>query len=123
MALPTPEEIQGSMSAPDQAPAPEVGVPSPEYAAPKALEAVPAEPEASAPVSEPLQSVSASDEIPEEVVGQLQHFVDVAFSDGPDAAAEEVRKTGNPALIDAVHATLSELHNELEARGKMKPAA
>ena len=123
MALPTPEEIQGGMSAPEQPRAPEGGAPTPEVYSPEAPESASAEPHVSSPAGEPLHSVGAHEGIPDELVGQVQHFVDVAFSDGPETAAEEVRKTGNPALIDFVHETLSELHKELEERGKMKPAA
>ncbi|HXK36887.1 MAG TPA: hypothetical protein VJ553_04880 [Candidatus Paceibacterota bacterium] len=122
MAIPTPEE-EGALVPAEEPAVPEQAPTVPEYA--------PAEPETppvpmvpKVDVSAPSPIAEANPAVPEELMPQVQELVDVAFNEGTTTAVEKARATGNAALIDALHATLSEpeMHDALESRGKL-PAA
>lgn len=106
---------------PDQVPAVPEGAPTaPEYVPVEPTpQTVPEVPET--PVVEAMPGAAVSTAVPEELVEQVQQLVDTAFTKGVPAAVDEARKIGNPALVDALHATLSEpaMHDALESRGKL----
>ncbi len=55
---------------------------------------------------------------------QVQALVNVAFTQGVPQAIGQAVKTGNAALVDALHDVLAdELHQELIARQKLQPVA
>ncbi len=56
---------------------------------------------------------------------QIQQLVNKAFAESPEKAVQDARATGNPALVDALHAALTEptVHDELVKRHKVQPAA
>jgi len=58
------------------------------------------------------------------LAGTVQQLVQVAFTQGVGAAVEQAVRTGNAALVDALHDILAdELHAELIARQKVAPVA
>lgn len=58
------------------------------------------------------------------LASQVQALVDVAFTGGVQQAIQQATKTGNAALVDALHDILAdELHAELLSRQKLSPAA
>lgn len=58
------------------------------------------------------------------LAGTVQQLVQVAFTQGVGAAVEQAVRSGNAALVDALHDILAdELHAELLARQKVAPAA
>jgi hypothetical protein len=60
---------------------------------------------------------------PQELTKQVQELVNIAFTDSPEKAIQQARDSGSPALMDALHAALSEasVHEELIRRGKVQP--
>ncbi len=74
----------------------------------------------------PVSSASGSD-VPSwqdpAIAGAVQGLVNVAFTQSIQAAIAEAAKTGNPALMDALHDVLAdELYRELLNRQKVIPA-
>jgi hypothetical protein len=54
---------------------------------------------------------------------KVQELVNVAFTESPEAAARQAEKSGDHALIDALHGALSgPLHQQLLDRQKLAPA-
>lgn len=57
------------------------------------------------------------------LAGPVQELVNVAFTQGLQQAVDKAVKSGNPALIDALHDVIvDQLHQELLNRQKLQPA-
>ncbi len=57
------------------------------------------------------------------LAGLVQELVNVAFTQSLQQAIDQAMKSGNPALIDALHDVLvDQLHQELLNRQKLQPA-
>jgi len=57
------------------------------------------------------------------LVNAVQSLVNVAFTQGLQQAVDQAAKSGNPALIDALHDVLvDQLHQELLNRQRLQPA-
>ncbi len=57
------------------------------------------------------------------LAGPVQELVNIAFTQGLQQAVHQAEKSGNPALIDALHDVLvDQLHQELLNRQKLQPA-
>ncbi|MEK9208690.1 MAG: hypothetical protein AAB910_01285 [Patescibacteria group bacterium] len=57
------------------------------------------------------------------LAGPVQELVNVAFTQGLQQAVDQASKSGNPALIDALHDVLvDQLHQELLNRQQLRPA-
>lgn len=68
--------------------------------------------------------VSGNPAIPTELVEQVQELVNEAFTKGPREATGKAERSGNPALVDALHAALSQedVKKALKDSGKLSPA-